>query len=170
MSNFEIQMGQLTIPVTPYAGTSGWSGSETSRERAMRQDADGTTKNNQTAALRLVLASKSFGITWKELSDQTGWHHGTASGVLSNLHKGGLIERLVDRRNRCAIYVGAQSVNDRQVVKAESVKKEDKLREKIAKEIENEYRRVIEASTTSVPLAVRQVYFDCIHIARGKND
>lgn len=117
MSDFKVQMGQLTIPVTPYAGTSGWSGSETSRERAIRNDKDGTTKNNQSEAMRLVLASKTFGITWKELSEQTGWHHGTASGVLSVLHKAGHIERLTDRRNRCAIYVGLVSINGRTTAK-----------------------------------------------------
>ena len=48
------------LPLTPYAGTSGWSGSETSRDRAVSQDKDGTTKNRQSETMRLVLASKSY--------------------------------------------------------------------------------------------------------------
>lgn len=101
------------LPLTPYAGTSGWSGSETSRDRAESNDRDGTTKNRQSETMRLVLASKTYGMTWKELSDATGWHHGTASGALSVLHKAGFIERLTDRRNKCAIYVGLESINGR---------------------------------------------------------
>ena len=105
------------LPLTPYAGTSGWSGSQTSRDRAITQDKDGTTKSRQSETMRLVLATKSYGMTWKELSDQTGWHHGTASGALSVLHKAGFLERLTDRRNKCAIYVGVESVNGRSTAK-----------------------------------------------------
>lgn len=108
----------LELPLTPYAGTSGWSGSQTSRERATRNDHDGTTKNNQSIGLKLVLAQDYQGLTWKELSDLTGWHHGTASGVLSVLHKAGYIERLTDRRNRCAIYVGLNFTGGRNTAKA----------------------------------------------------
>jgi len=112
------------LPLTPYAGTSGWSGSETSRDRAVSQDKDGTTKNRQSETMRLVLASKYYGMTWKELSEATGWHHGSASGVLSVLHKAGFIERLTDRRSKCAIYVGLESVNGRKtaVVKTKCCK------------------------------------------------
>lgn len=106
-------MSDWELPLTPYAGTSGWSGSDTSKERAVREDKDGTTKHRQQTTLRLIMATKSYGVTWKELSDQTGWHHGSASGVLSVLHKMGLIERLIERRDRCAIYVSPESVNGR---------------------------------------------------------
>lgn len=92
-------------PILPYAGTSGWSGSETSRERAVELDRSGRTAKRQKDTLRHVLYSTKEGITWKELSDLTGWHHGTASGVLSVLHKAGKIERLRLTRNKCAIYV-----------------------------------------------------------------
>ena len=69
----------------PYAGTSGWSGSDTSRTRAVTADASGQT--------------------WAELGDKLGAHHGTASGVLSVLHKAGRIDRLTERRDRCKVYV-----------------------------------------------------------------
>jgi hypothetical protein len=94
MSNFKVVMGDLELPLTPYAGTSGWSG-------------------RQNVTLRLINASKTYGMTWKELADETGWHHGQASGVLSVLHKEGLIERLTERRGKCAVYIGLNSVNGR---------------------------------------------------------
>ena len=103
------------LPLTPYAGTSGWSGSESSRERAIQQDKDGTTANRQTLTLRIIWEEAKYeGITWKELSDRTGWHHGSASGVLSVLHKEGLIVRLKDRRGKCAIYISPAHVNGRE--------------------------------------------------------
>jgi DNA-binding MarR family transcriptional regulator len=105
----------VELPLTPYAGTSGWSGSAASRDRAINEDNDGTTKSRQKEALRNILASKDYGMTWKELADLTGWHHGQASGVLSVLHKEGLLERLTERRGKCSIYVGVNSVNGRKV-------------------------------------------------------
>jgi hypothetical protein len=105
--------GDLELPLTPYAGTSGWSGTTTSHDRAVREDTDGTTKGRQNVTLRMINASKTYGMTWKELADETGWHHGQASGVLSVLHKEGLIERLAERRGKCAVYIGLNSVNGR---------------------------------------------------------
>ena len=113
MSNFKVVMGDLELPLTPYAGTSGWSGSQTSQDRAVQDDTDGTTKGRQNVTLRLINASKTYGMTWEELADETGWHHGQASGVLSVLHKEGLIERLTERRGKCAVYIGLNSVNGR---------------------------------------------------------
>lgn len=97
---------QPELPTLPYAGTSGHSGSATSRERAIRNDKDGTTKTNQRVTLNYLLETGRLGLTWKELSMLTGWHHGTASGVLSVLHKeGSRVVRLVEKRGRSAIYV-----------------------------------------------------------------
>ena len=101
---------QLELPAVPYKGTSGWSGTSTSRDRALTEDADGTTANRQRRTLNF-LATYERGLTWKELSDITGWHHGQSSGVLSVLHKEGLIYRLQTKRNRCAVYVAKENVN-----------------------------------------------------------
>lgn len=103
----------LELPLTPYAGTSGWSGTTTSHDRAIQEDSNGTTKDRQSYTLRIVTASKTYGITWRELADATGWHHGQASGVLSVLHKEGLIARLTEKRGKCAVYVGVNSVQNR---------------------------------------------------------
>lgn len=117
MSDFKVTLGSIELPLTPYAGTSGWSGSATSLERAVAQDTDGTTSSRQKRTLELIAQHASYGLTWKELSELTGWHHGSASGVLSVLHKAGLIARLSGRLNtrlRCAIYVMPQYINQRE--------------------------------------------------------
>ena len=102
-------------PVLPYAGTSGWSGSETSKQRAVRNDKDGTTGKRQAQTLMMVLVTAYVGITWKELSEITGWHHGTASGVLSVLDKAGRIVRLKETRNGCAVYVSLGWIENRPI-------------------------------------------------------
>lgn len=105
----------LNQPILPYAGTSGWSGSETSRERAVTADRNGTTRLRQSLTLNHLNHNGERGLTWKDLSEITNWHHGTASGVLSVLHKKGLIERLTTKRDKCAIYVASNYVAGRPV-------------------------------------------------------
>ena len=107
-------VGDQHLPVLPYGGTSGWSGSDTSEERAIKSDKNGTTGKNQKRTLQLISLSTHNGLTWKELADAMGWHHGTASGALSVLHKEGLISRLSERRNKCAVYVANEFVNGRE--------------------------------------------------------
>lgn len=59
-----------------------------------------------------------LGLTWRELADALGVHHGVASGLLSGLHRRGLIERLgpTHRRLRCSAYVLPEHVNGRDTV------------------------------------------------------
>lgn len=109
-----VQPRGLTAPETPYAGTSGWSGSDTSRERAQAEDDNGTTLARQARVLEFLAAEGHFGATWKELGHRLAWHHGQASGSLSVLHKTGHVARLTERRNRCAIYVLPQFVQGRE--------------------------------------------------------
>ena len=104
----------FNLPVKPYAGTSGWKGSDASRDRALGDDADGTTGKRQKETLVALGASGIRGLTWKELSEITGWHHGQSSGCLSVLHLEELVARLVERRNRCSIYVLPAFVNGRE--------------------------------------------------------
>lgn len=93
------------LPYVPYNGTAGWSGTDTSKERALINLRTGKEYNNQQKALTLLKQSSVTGLTWKELSQATGMHHGTASGVLSVLHKSGAILRGKGlTRNRCKIY------------------------------------------------------------------
>lgn len=98
----------------PYNGTSGWSGTDTSHDRAVTADRNGKTAANQKRTLALLEDAAEHGITWKELATSEEWHHGTASGVLSVLHKDGKIARLVAKRDKCRIYVANNYVNDRE--------------------------------------------------------
>lgn len=102
------------LPETPYAGTSGWSGSQTSRERAETEDRTGVTSDRQQVVLAGLALTRERGLTWKELAASQDWHHGQASGALSALHKAGRIARLAEeRRDRCAVYVRPEHVAGR---------------------------------------------------------
>jgi len=102
-----------TIPVLPYGGTSGWSGSETSRDRAAIHDESTLTGERQRTTLDALSHAGHAGLTWQDLSRCTGWHHGVASGALSALHRAGLIARLAERRNGCHPYVRLSFVDGR---------------------------------------------------------
>ena len=107
MSNWE-------LPLTPYAGTSGWRGTEASKDRVITEDNNGTTSHRQKQTL-LDLESAGFdGLTWKELGDLHGWHAGQSSGCLSVLHLLDIVVRLKERRNRCSIYVLPEFVGGRE--------------------------------------------------------
>jgi hypothetical protein len=71
----------------------------------------------QAQAIDLLNQNYERGLTWKEFSLITGLHHGTASGVLSVLHKTGRIARLKESRNGCKVYVGLNWVQNRVVEK-----------------------------------------------------
>lgn len=110
--------GPDDLPELPYPDawsgrTSGWSGSDTSHERAAGDDADGTTKRRQRAVLDSLARAGQYGRTWRELGADLSLHHGQASGALSALHKSGRIARLDARRSRCKVYVLHVCVVDR---------------------------------------------------------
>ena len=103
----------LQLPLTPYAGTSGWRGSEASHDRVKEDDANGTTTLRQRISLHRVRTQGERGLTWKELGEIENWHAGQSSGSLSVLHKEGLVYRLKEKRNRCSIYVTEEYINNR---------------------------------------------------------
>lgn len=92
------------LPALEYDGSSGWSGGDSSHNRADFDDTTGRSKARQEAALRYLAHMKEHGATYKELGDVLGLHHGQISSVLTNLHKAGLVARLKERRKRCEIY------------------------------------------------------------------
>ena len=61
-------------PILPYAGTSGWSGSDSSLAAIIAQDKDGRTLTQQRTAFKWVVEAGCFGKTWRELALRTGWH------------------------------------------------------------------------------------------------
>lgn len=112
----------LSMPELPYHQTSGHSGTDTSEARALHADRSGQTARNQKKALDLLAQRLSLGMTWKEFSEVTGLHHGTASGVLSVLHKTERIARLKESRNHCKVYVSLNWIQNRETEK-QGVKK-----------------------------------------------
>lgn len=121
------------LPILPYAGTSGHSGSETSRLRAVEADRSGVTQARQQAVLELIQHNNYHGVTWKEVADTLNLHHGSASGSLSVLHKAGRIVRLKETRDKCKIYVLDRYRNDRP---AEGYGGKTQSRREIIREIE----------------------------------
>jgi hypothetical protein len=95
----------MTEQYLNYNGTSGWSGSETSQERAVTMDKSGKTAYYQQYILGVLRIVKHFGVTWGEVAEGALTHHGTASSALTNLHKAGVIVRLKQKRGKSAVYV-----------------------------------------------------------------
>jgi hypothetical protein len=84
--------------------TAGWSGTDTSRERAYAEKESGELSKRLEMIVERVKASGSAGMTWRELATETGLHHGQVSGALSNLHRKGLVFITDERRGRCHVY------------------------------------------------------------------
>lgn len=114
----------MSSAYVPYNGTAGWSGTDTSQQRALDNIHSGRELNHQQQALHMLKRAATTGLTWKDIATTTGWHHGTASGVLSVLHKSGAIVRTIKIRNRCKVYVH-QDYKDQ--VMYEEYKKKEKL-------------------------------------------
>lgn len=105
--------------LTPYAGTSGWRGSSTSRERAVQDDRRGITQDRHEKLMLVFSGARYEGLTWFEISDATGWHHGVVSGALTRAHKIGALMRLTEERGRAKgkrskVYVLPQFVASRE--------------------------------------------------------
>ena len=124
----------------PYAGTEGYAGSDTSRQRALAEAVDGTASKRQRYILILAERAGEKGITVAELRDAS-LHHGRVSGALSVLHKVGKLARLSETRNRCKVYVLPKYVKDRPTERHGVVHKADAETLAAAKLIENYLHR-----------------------------
>lgn len=106
----------MTEGLYPYRGTSGWSGSDTSRERARQDDRQGITRDRHEKLMAYMPARRWEGTTWFELADDLGWHHGEASGALTRAHRIGALLRTTDRRGKgkqSLVYVLPEYLGDR---------------------------------------------------------
>lgn len=65
--------------------------------------------------LRALANARRYGMTWRELGDACGWHHGQASGALSALHRAGRVARLREQRAGSGVYVLPNEVHGRDV-------------------------------------------------------
>jgi len=86
----------------PYAGTSGWTSTDTSRERAERADRTGLTEERYIETVDIMLAERALGFTWGEFEAHMGrvlnWHHGVISGAFSRGRKEGTLLMLTETR------------------------------------------------------------------------
>lgn len=122
---------------TPYPGggrgpTSGHMGTDTSEARARADDTSGRTGARRVETLALLHQAGWHGLTWRELAERTGWHHGEASGALTRAHKAGLIERLALQRKGCKVYVLAHFVDSRTTEPYQPQMTSKQLRERLA--------------------------------------
>lgn len=65
------------------------------------------------AVLGLLREAGDRGLNVKQVCGSLHVHHGTGSGLLSNLHKADQIKRLSEKRKGCKIYVLPEHVNGR---------------------------------------------------------
>ena len=98
-------MSEQHQPSLPYAGTEGYVASPASRGRAERNARDGTARNRQERFLATLAGAGARGLTWGEIADAYGLHHGQASSTLSVLHKAGLVFQLSHMRGQSHPYV-----------------------------------------------------------------
>jgi hypothetical protein len=103
----------MNAQILPFAGTSGWAGSDASKQRQMMLDETGETGKRQKDVLNELRKAGTFGAIWRDIAFSLSIHHGQASAALSVLHREGLIARLDDKRSKCSIYVLPEFVNGR---------------------------------------------------------
>lgn len=103
---------------TPYAGTEGFSGTDTSRDRAESKAA--SAKRRQRQMLAYLARRGHDGATVVDVKRDAGpdaapefKHHGTASGTLSILHRTGQIARLTETRDKAHVYVLPEHIDGR---------------------------------------------------------
>ncbi len=88
-----------------YGESAGYVQRASSKERAVREVKDGTLSKRQQLLLVFLNSAGTNGLTWHELANITGLHHGQVSGALSNLHNAGMVFMLRTQRNKCHPYV-----------------------------------------------------------------
>jgi hypothetical protein len=84
--------------------TTGHVARPASTERAEREASDGTAADRSILILALLNVYPD-GLTWGQVADRLGLHHGQASGALSNLHKTGRVFMLREKRGKSHPYV-----------------------------------------------------------------
>lgn len=103
-----------TAPVAlPYAGTTGYSGSDASRDMARDEAESGVAADRQSRVLNAARKAGPVGVTITEFDAKPGEHHGKVSSTFSVLHKAGSLARLTEKRLGNSIYVLPEHVNGR---------------------------------------------------------
>jgi len=94
------------VDLFTYANTLGSVNRETSKKRTTREQA----WKNAEQVINLLHKAGTYGMTWKQLGHITGLHHGQISGLLSNMHRAGLVAQLRIRRDGCHPYIAAHFI------------------------------------------------------------
>lgn len=68
---------------------------------------------NVEKVLDALIEAEKYGVTVQDIRLKLKIHHGTASGLLSSLHRENIIARLADRRGKNKIYVLPRYVSGR---------------------------------------------------------
>lgn len=68
------------------------------------------------AAVETLQSAGERGMTWRDYAALTGAHHGSASGMLSRLHRTGLAARLAEKRGTDSVYVHPEFAGDRATI------------------------------------------------------
>jgi hypothetical protein len=103
----------MNAQVLPFNGTSGWAGSDASKNRQMFIDESGETSKRQQSVIDELRSAGTYGAIWRDIALALNIHHGQASAALSVLHRENVIARLADKRSKCSIYVLPEFVNGR---------------------------------------------------------
>lgn len=154
-------MSETSLPYPEPDGTrtAGWSGSETSKERAVTEAQNGAARRRQAEVLGYAAVMGRTGVTVADLRDITDLHHGQVSSTLSVLHKEGRLARLTEKRDRCQVYVLPEHVDGREEAPR-------RARTSEADQIVHRVRRLIEEADKH---DVRMVYVDTLRKAVDGN-
>lgn len=68
---------------------------------------------NADKTMDMLIDARQTGVTVAEVRRKLRIHHGTASGLLSTLHREGIIMRLADKRGDYKVYVLPRYVGKR---------------------------------------------------------
>lgn len=110
-------------PITPYAGTGGYSDNDASRDAAEALVESGQLAVQQQRVYDYVKNAGPLGATTAEMRDEgKGFHHGRVSSAATTLHKAGLLAKLAEKRKGSGVYVLPEYVADRPTVKPGSNK------------------------------------------------
>lgn len=104
---------KVALPVLPFGGSSGYMGSDASKERAGREDETGVTEWRQHQVMQLLEQAGPLGMTYQEIGARMDWHHGQSTGTLSPMHGVGLVSALATTRDGCTVYVLPKFVGER---------------------------------------------------------
>jgi len=123
----------------PYAGSSGWSGTDTSKRRADYADASGLTLRRALRTVKILGDGGTRGWTTSEVCAAfPDSHWGVWSAALSRAHRVGEACLLVEERDGGHIYVLPEFVEEREVLPPQT-------RRRISKVVRRELTALAEA-------------------------